>query len=59
MNFSCQQHPVADQVVYGTIWTGNDHQPWAEAFAISGDSIVAVGSKIEIDKWRGDATTVL
>jgi hypothetical protein len=56
--FGCQRHPVAEHVVIGTIWTGNDQQPWAEAFAIVGDSIVAVGSKMEIDKWIGPETEV-
>lgn len=56
---SCRQHPVADQIVYGKIWTGNDHLPWAEAFAIVGDSIVAVGSRSEIAKWQDDQTKVL
>lgn len=57
--FSCRQHPVADQIVYGKVWTGNDHLPWAEAFAIEGDSIVAVGSKSEIEKWQDDNTIIV
>lgn len=56
--FACTKHPVADQMVVGKIWTGNDQQPWAEAFAVSGDSIVAVGSRADLEKWIG-ATTVL
>ena len=31
-------------------------KPWAEGFAIIGDSIVAVGSEDEIDQWIGDKT---
>ena len=46
----------ADWIVVGKIWTGNPQQPWAEAFAVSGDSIVAVGSKIEMEKWKGVET---
>jgi len=53
---SCKQHPVADQVVLGKVWTGDDQTPWAEGFAIIGDSIVAVGSKSEIEQWIGDET---
>lgn len=56
---SCKNHPVADQVVFGRTWTGSDHQPWAEGFAIVGDSIVAVGTKLEIAKWQGDNTKVV
>jgi len=54
--FACTKHPQADQVVLGKIWTGNESQPWAEGFAIVGDSIVAVGSRAEIEKWIGDKT---
>lgn len=53
---SCKQHPVADQVVFGKIWTGHASQPWAEAMAITGDSIVAVGTRSEIEKWIGSQT---
>lgn len=53
---SCRQHPVADQVILGKVWTGDDQTPWAEGFAITGDSIVAVGSKSEIEEWIDDET---
>jgi len=53
---SCKQHPVADKVVLGKVWTGNDQAPWAEGFAIIGDSIVAVGSSDEISQWIGNET---
>jgi predicted amidohydrolase YtcJ len=54
---ACKQpHPLADKVVFGNIWTGDDHQPWAEGFAIIGDSIVAVGTEAEIDQWVGRKT---
>jgi len=53
---SCKQHPVADQVVLGKVWTGDDQNPWAEGFAIIGDSIVAVGSADEINRWIGEET---
>jgi predicted amidohydrolase YtcJ len=54
---SCSQHPKADLIVSGKIWTGNEKQPYAEAMAIQGDSIVAVGSKSDIEKWNGEKTT--
>jgi predicted amidohydrolase YtcJ len=53
---ACKRHPVADKVVLGKVWTGNDQTPWAEGFAIMGDSIVAVGSSEEIGQWIGKQT---
>lgn len=53
---SCKQHPVADQVVFGKVWTGDDQFPWAEGFAIVGDSIVAVGSTDDMKEWIGEET---
>lgn len=43
-------------VINARIWTGNNEQPWAEAMAISGDTIVAVGTSAGI-KAIADATT--
>lgn len=40
------------------IWTGNSVQPYAEAMAVSGDTIVAVGSAKEIMKFKGAGTEV-
>ncbi|MCK6616575.1 MAG: amidohydrolase [Cyclobacteriaceae bacterium] len=56
---ACRQHPVAEQVVFGNTWTGNDAQPRAEGFAIIGDSVVAVGTRREIKKWIGKDTKVI
>lgn len=49
----------AEQIIIGKIWTANARQPWAEAVAISGDSIVAVGDEEDVLKWKGEKTTVL
>jgi predicted amidohydrolase YtcJ len=57
--FGCSQHPKADLIVTGKIWTGNEQQPVAEAMAIQGDSIVAVGVVSEIEKWKGDETKLI
>jgi predicted amidohydrolase YtcJ len=46
----------ADTIVYGKIWTGNDNAPLAEAMAISGDTIVAIGSRADIDRYAGSDT---
>lgn len=41
------------------IWTVNRLQPTAEALAVTGDRIVAVGSAAEVDASRGPATQVI
>ena len=35
----------ADVVIYGRVWTGDSAAPWAEAVAVRGDRILAVGSR--------------
>src|SRR5690606_7707138 len=50
----------ADTVlVGGRIWTGNPGQPEAQALAIVGDEIVAVGSDDEVRRWAGPGTRVM
>ncbi|MBV8143508.1 MAG: amidohydrolase [Gammaproteobacteria bacterium] len=52
--------PAADLIVTeAKIWTVDAARPTAEAVAVLGDRIVAVGSKSEIAAWRGPKTTVL
>ncbi|MEO8878823.1 MAG: amidohydrolase [Gemmatimonadaceae bacterium] len=51
--------PVSLAVVNARIWTGNAKRPWAEAIAVRGDSIAAVGSSAEIRKMAGAATNVI
>jgi predicted amidohydrolase YtcJ len=41
------------------IWTGNAEQPYAEAMAVSGDTIVAIGSIREVMKYKSGADTVI
>lgn len=55
---ACKEHPKADQIIMGKIWTGDDINPWAEAFAIVDDVIVAVGTREEIKKWKGPNTII-
>ncbi|MBK5188818.1 MAG: amidohydrolase family protein, partial [Gemmatimonadaceae bacterium] len=45
--------PVTLAVVNARIWTGNAKRPWAEAIAVRGDTIAAVGSSAEIRKMTG------
>lgn len=56
---ACTKHPTADTFIRGKIWTGNPAKPWAEAMAIKGDTLVAVGSGPEVSPWIGDSTTVI
>jgi predicted amidohydrolase YtcJ len=52
--------PSADVIVTNAkVWTGDTSQPRAEAMAIIGDRIVAVGTVAEIDQWRGPRTSVI
>ena len=37
-------------IVNARVWTGDSVRPWAEAVAINGDTIVAVGSSAEVRK---------
>jgi predicted amidohydrolase YtcJ len=46
-------------VTHARLYTVNAKQPWAEAIAIAGDKIVAVGRAQEIDAWRGPATKIV
>lgn len=46
-------------LVQGNIYTVNPQQPRAEAVAIRGEYIVAVGSNTEIQKWIGPNTRVV
>ena len=52
-----QNKPAADLIISNAkIWTGDKAQPMAEAVAILGDRIVAVGSNGEVESWRGPKT---
>ena len=46
-------------VVHARVWTGNAAQPWAEALAANGDTILAVGDAASIQKLIASRTRVL
>jgi predicted amidohydrolase YtcJ len=46
-------------VVNARVWTGNKRKPWADALAISGSTIVAVGSSAEIKKLAQAGTRII
>jgi len=58
---SCTAAPKADLVLMGRVWTGDSANPWAEAVAIRGDTIIAVGSQSDLAPFlepRGAARMV-
>ncbi len=51
---------TADLIIHNAkIWTVDHARPQAEAVAVLGDLIVAVGSNQEVDAWRGAETRVV
>jgi predicted amidohydrolase YtcJ len=52
--------PAADMVlIHARVWTVDDKLPEAQALAVVGDRVVAVGSDAEITAWRGPETRVI
>ena len=46
-------------VVNARVWTGDARRPWADAIAVDGERIAAVGSSAEIRKLAGPGTRVI
>jgi predicted amidohydrolase YtcJ len=60
MSVFAQTKPAADLIIQNArIWTVDRSLPEAEAVAILGERIVAVGSSREVDAWRGPHTRVV
>jgi predicted amidohydrolase YtcJ len=60
MYASADSKPAATLVITNAaIYTVDKQHPKAEAVAVIGDRIVAVGSSAEIDLWRGPETKVI
>lgn len=55
---ACTKYPEATEVVIGKIWTANEKQPWVQAMAIAGDTILAVGMYSDIMKYAGKRTHI-
>lgn len=59
---ACSQ-PAADPatlIITDTrVWTGNPEQPWAEAVAVRGNRIAAVGSNADIGELVDDETRII
>jgi predicted amidohydrolase YtcJ len=58
---SCQEETQKAELIItnANIWTGNDKQITAQSMAIRGDSIMAIGTNEEIQKFNGKATEVV
>ena len=55
-----QSRPAADLLIYNAkIWTVDKSQPTAQAVAVLGDRIVAVGSNQEVEVWHGTRTRAI
>src|SRR6266852_7033892 len=55
-----QTKPAADIIIQNAhIWTVDPSRPEAEAVAILGDRILAVGTRQQVDSWRGPHTRVV
>ncbi len=51
--------PISLAIVNARVWTGNPKQPWAEAIAVSGDTIASVGSSAAIRKLAGASARII
>ncbi|MBP1767801.1 MAG: Amidohydrolase 3 [Candidatus Aminicenantes bacterium] len=55
-----KEQAVADLVLLGgKVWTGDAGRPWAEAVAVRGDKIIAVGTAAEVRRLSGRETRVI
>ncbi len=55
---SVKDAPITLAVVNARVWTGDARRPWADAIAVRGDRIAAVGSSAEIRKLARDVTPI-
>jgi predicted amidohydrolase YtcJ len=51
--------PVTLAVVNARVWTGDTRRPWADAIAMRGERIAAVGSSAEVKKLAGADARVI
>ena len=59
-NLPAQSKPVADLIITNAkIWTVDKAYPTAQAVAVLGDRIIAVGSNADVDVLRGHDTKVI
>ena len=51
--------PISLALVNARVWTGDQRRPWADAVAVRGDRIAAVGSSAEVRKMCVASTRVI
>jgi predicted amidohydrolase YtcJ len=51
--------PVTLAIINARVWTGDPRQPWAEAVAVRGERLAAVGSSEEVKQHAGADTRVI
>src|SRR3712207_1279418 len=56
---TAQSGPVTLAVVNARVWTGDPRRPWADAVAVRGDRIAAVGSSAEVKKMTVPTTRTI
>ena len=54
-----ESHGSNTVFIHGRFYTLNPRQPWAEALAVKGDKILAVGSLTDINSYRDSSTKVI
>jgi predicted amidohydrolase YtcJ len=60
LSLFAQTKPAADLIIQNArVWTVDPSRPEADAIAVLGDRIVAVGSSAQVDAWRGPNTRVV
>src|SRR5512135_2855340 len=58
--FAQTNRPHADRIfLNGKIWTADDAHPIAQALAISGDKLLAVGSNLEVKAFASPDTAIV
>lgn len=57
---NAQSKPAASLIITNAnVWTGDDAHPEAQAVAVLGDRIVAVGPNADVSRWRGPQTKLI
>jgi hypothetical protein len=51
--------PATLALLDARVWTGNPRQPWAEAVAVRGERLIAVGTRAEVERHLGAGTRVI
>ena len=56
---ACSGPAAPSLVLVGRIWTGDSTAPWAQALAVAGDSIAAVGDSATVLRLAGRGTEIV